>query len=179
MILVMFSLQLQTLLHCSAQQERSEEADGESLQKTKLQLYRLCEPFRFKCVACKTEQLMASAYRPGANSSHVPVLQQCVNSECQTAPLQYLVSIRNQLQLCIRSFVQRFYRNWLVCDHPDCSYNTRSYSIRLELRRPRCLKCNSGSLLRQYSERDLYNQLCYLRFIFDLNKQQLSQKRRL
>ncbi|KAH8419158.1 hypothetical protein KR222_006936, partial [Zaprionus bogoriensis] len=159
-----------------AQQERSEEAEGESLQKTKLQLYRLCEPFRFKCVACKTEQLMASAYRPGANSSHVPVLQQCVNPECQTAPLQYLVSIRNQLQLCVRSYVQRFYRNWLVCDHPDCNYNTRSYSIRLELRRPRCLKCNSGSMLRQYSERDLYNQLCYLRFIFDLSKQQLHQK---
>lgn len=158
------------------QQERTEEAEGESLQKTTLQLYRLCEPFRFKCLGCKTEQLMASAYRPGANSSHVPVLQQCVNSECQTSPLQYLANIRNQLQLCIRSYVQRFYRNWLVCDHPDCNYNTRSYSTRLEMRRPRCLKCNSGSMLRQYSERDLYNQLCYLRFMFDLNKQQLHQK---
>ncbi|KAL7728991.1 hypothetical protein ACLKA6_019827 [Drosophila palustris] len=158
------------------QQERNEEAEGESLQKTTLQLYRLCEPFRFKCVGCKTEQLMASAYRPGANGSHMPVLQQCVNSECQQSPLQYLMSIRNQLQLCIRSYVQRFYRNWLVCDHPDCNYNTRSYSIRLEMRRPRCLKCNSGSMLRQYSERDLYNQLCYLRFMFDLNKQQLNQK---
>ncbi|XP_030562454.1 DNA polymerase alpha catalytic subunit [Drosophila novamexicana] len=158
------------------QRERTEEAEGESLQKTTLQLYRLCEPFRFKCVACKTEQLMASAYRPGPNSSHVPVLQQCVNSECQTSPLQYLVSIRNQLQLCMRGYVQRFYRNWLVCDHPDCNYNTRSYSVRLEMRRPLCLKCNSGAMLRQYSERDLYNQLCYLRFMFDLNKQQLQQK---
>ncbi|XP_032596491.1 DNA polymerase alpha catalytic subunit isoform X2 [Drosophila grimshawi] len=158
------------------QRERTEEAEGESLQKTTLQLYRLCEPFRFNCVACKTEQLMASAYRPGPNSSHVPVLQQCVNAECQTSPLQYLVSIRNQLQLRIRGYVQRFYRNWLVCDHPDCNYNTRSYSIRLELRRPLCLKCSSGAMLRQYSERDLYNQLCYLRFMFDLNKQQLTQK---
>lgn len=122
---------------------------------------------------------MASAYRPGPNSSHVPVLQQCVNSECQTSPLQYLVSIRNQLQLCMRGYVQRFYRNWLVCDHPDCNYNTRSYSVRLEMRRPLCLKCNSGAMLRQYSERDLYNQLCYLRFMFDLNKQQLQQKRML
>ncbi|TDG45874.1 hypothetical protein AWZ03_007729 [Drosophila navojoa] len=158
------------------QRERTEEAEGESLQKTTLQLYRLCEPFRFKCVSCKTEQLMASAYRPGPNSSHVPVLQQCVNAECQTSPLQYLVSIRNQLQLCMRGYVQRFYRSWLVCDHPDCNYNTRTYSLRLELRRPLCLKCNSGAMLRQYSERDLYNQLCYLRFIFDLNKQQLHQK---
>ncbi|KAH8359207.1 hypothetical protein KR093_005263, partial [Drosophila rubida] len=158
------------------QQERTEEAEGESLQKSTLQLYRLCEPFRFKCVTCHTEQLMASAYRPGPNSSHVPVLQQCVNAECQTPPLQYLVSIRNQLQLSVRSYVQRFYRNWLVCDHPDCNYNTRSYSVRLEMRRPRCLKCNSGSMLRQYSERDLYNQLCYLRFMFDLSKQQVHQK---
>lgn len=120
---------------------------------------------------------MASAYRPGPNSSHVPVLEQCANPECQTSPLQYLVSIRNQLQLCMRGYVQRFYRNWLVCDHPDCNYNTRTCSMRLELRRPLCLKCNSGAMLRQYSERDLYNQLCYLRFTFDLSKQQLHQKR--
>ncbi|BFF89313.1 DNA polymerase alpha catalytic subunit [Drosophila madeirensis] len=159
-----------------AQREINEQAEGESLLKTTLQLYRLCEPFRFNCVSCKSEQLMASAYRPGNNQSHVPVLQQCAKAECQTAPLQYLVSIRNQLQLAIRRYVQRFYRNWLVCDHPDCNYNTRTLTLKKNLRRPLCHKCKSGSMLRQYTERDLYNQLCYLRFIFDLNKQQLQQK---
>ncbi|XP_017119896.2 DNA polymerase alpha catalytic subunit [Drosophila elegans] len=159
-----------------AQREITEQSEGESLLKTTLQLYRLCEPFRFQCVACKTEQLMASAYRPGPNSSHISVLQQCANSECQTAPVQYLASIRNQLQLSIRRHVQRFYKNWLVCDHPDCNYNTRTHTLTKEMRRPLCHKCRSGSLLRQYTERDLYNQLCYLRFIFDLGKQQLQQK---
>ncbi|KAI8044811.1 hypothetical protein M5D96_000983 [Drosophila gunungcola] len=159
-----------------AQREITEQSEGESLLKTTLQLYRLCEPFRFQCVACKAEQLMASAYRPGPNSSHISVLQQCVNSECQTAPVQYLASIRNQLQLSIRRHVQRFYKNWLVCDHPDCNYNTRTHTLTKEMRRPLCHKCRSGSLLRQYTERDLYNQLCYLRFIFDLGKQQLQQK---
>ncbi|EDW34578.1 GL21505 [Drosophila persimilis] len=159
-----------------AQREINEQAEGESLLKTTLQLYRLCEPFRFNCVTCKTEQLMASAYRPGVNHSHVPVLQQCSKAECQTAPLQYLVSIRNQLQLAIRRYVQRFYKNWLVCDHPDCNYNTRTHTLKKDMRRPLCYKCKSGSLLRQYTERDLYNQLCYLRFLFDLNKQQLQQK---
>ncbi|XP_016991632.2 DNA polymerase alpha catalytic subunit isoform X1 [Drosophila rhopaloa] len=159
-----------------AQRENTEQSEGESLLKTTLQLYRLCEPFRFQCVACKTEQLMASAYRPGPSSSHISVLQQCANSECQTAPIQYLASVRNQLQLSIRSYVQRFYKNWMVCDHPDCNYNTRTHTMRKEMRRPLCQKCRSGSLLRQYTERDLYNQLCYLRFIFDLGKQQLHHK---
>ncbi|KAH8271225.1 hypothetical protein KR018_001622, partial [Drosophila ironensis] len=158
------------------QREITEQSEGESLLKTTLQLYRLCEPFRFQCEACKTEQLMASAYRPGAGHSHVPVLQQCANAECQTAPVQYLAVVRNQLQLTIRKHVQRFYKNWLVCDHPDCNYNTRTHTLKKEMRRPLCQKCKSGSLLRQYTERDLYNQLCYLRFMFDLSKQQLQQK---
>ncbi|KAH8330419.1 hypothetical protein KR067_002230, partial [Drosophila pandora] len=159
-----------------AQREIAEQSEGESLLKTTLQLYRLCEPFRFQCMACKTEQLMASAYRPGASHTHVPVLQQCSNAECQTAPIQYLASVRNQLQLDIRRHVQRFYKNWLVCDHPDCNYNTRTHTLKKDVRRPLCQKCKSGSLLRQYTERDLYNQLCYLRFMFDLGKQQLQQK---
>ncbi|XP_030374617.1 DNA polymerase alpha catalytic subunit [Scaptodrosophila lebanonensis] len=158
------------------QRERTEEGEGESLLKTTLQLYRLCEPFRFNCVSCKTEQLMATAFRPSVNNTHVAVLQQCANSECHTAPYQYLVSVRNQLQLTMRKFVQRFYQNWLVCDHPDCNYNTRTYSHVRELKRPLCLKCKNGALLRQYSERDLYNQLCYFRFMFDLSKQQTGQK---
>ncbi|KAH8337343.1 hypothetical protein KR059_007522, partial [Drosophila kikkawai] len=159
------------------QREITEQSEGESLLKTTLQLYRQCEPFRFQCVACKTEQLMATAYRPGASNSHVPVLQQCANAECQTPPIQYLASVRNQLQLAIRRHVQRFYKNWLVCDHPDCNYNTRTHTLKKEMRRPLCQKCRSGSLLRQYTERDLYNQLCYLRFMFDLGKQQLQQQK--
>ncbi|KAH8369301.1 hypothetical protein KR009_007459, partial [Drosophila setifemur] len=158
------------------QREITEQSEGESLLKTTLQLYRQCEPFRFSCASCKTEQLMASAYRPGASSSHVPVLQQCANAECQTSPVQYLASVRNHLQLTIRRHVQRFYRNWLVCDHPDCNYNTRTHTLKKEMFRPLCQKCRSGNLLRQYTERDLYNQLCYLRFMFDLGKQQLQQK---
>ncbi|EDX00243.1 uncharacterized protein Dyak_GE11060 [Drosophila yakuba] len=88
----------------------------------------------------------------------------------------YLASVRNQLQLSMRRYVQRFYKNWLVCDHPDCNFNTRTHSLRKKSHRPLCQKCRSGSLLRQYTERDLYNQLCYLRFMFDLGKQTLHQK---
>ncbi|XP_043654928.1 DNA polymerase alpha catalytic subunit [Drosophila teissieri] len=158
------------------QRENTEQSEGESLLKTTLQLYRLCEPFRFQCVTCKAEQLMATAYRPGPSNSHIAVLQQCANSECQTAPIQYLASVRNQLQLSMRRYVQRFYKNWLVCDHPDCNFNTRTHSLRKKSHRPLCQKCRGGSLLRQYTERDLYNQLCYLRFMFDLGKQTLQQK---
>lgn len=36
--------------------------------------------------------------------------------------------------------------------------------------RPACLVCKTGSLHRQYTERDLFNQLSYFQYVFDLSK---------
>uniref|UniRef100_T1GVJ8 DNA-directed DNA polymerase n=1 Tax=Megaselia scalaris TaxID=36166 RepID=T1GVJ8_MEGSC len=110
---------------------RSDEANaGESFTKSNLQKFRLCEKFKFLCVQCKSENIVASGFRP---SSHVSVLQDCSNSECSSQPFTQVGFIRNQLILQIKRFIRRFYENWLVCDDPSCNLNTRVYSHMLKL----------------------------------------------
>ncbi|XP_067613903.1 DNA polymerase alpha catalytic subunit [Eurosta solidaginis] len=153
-------------------QERTEDTTGESLVKTTLQKYRECDKFKFVCIACKSENLVATAYRPNASHTYDPVLQKCANSDCNTAPYQYIIAIRNRLLLSIRSYIKRFYQNWLVCDDPSCNQNTRFYTHVTRGNRPVCPFCKNGLLVRQYSERNLYQQLSYFQYMFDLSKYQ-------
>lgn len=72
----------------------------------------------------------------------------------------------------MRVYIKRFYQNWLVCDDPACNHNTRSYTHVTSGSRPVCMRCKNGTLVRQYTERDLYNQLSYFQYMFDLNQHQ-------
>lgn len=58
----------------------------------------------------------------------VPVLETCANKECKVPPFQYIAAIQNQMTLTIRKYIQKFYDNWLVCDDPNCNFNTRMYT---------------------------------------------------
>ncbi|XP_005185222.2 DNA polymerase alpha catalytic subunit [Musca domestica] len=151
-------------------EERAVDSTGESLVKSTLQKYRTCEKFKFICVRCKTENIVASAYKPSAGNSYEAVLQKCSNPDCSIAPYQYVIAIRNQLILSMRGFITRFYQNWLVCDDPACNQNTRCYTHVTSGRRPVCMRCKNGTLVRQYTERDLYDQLSYFQYMFDLSK---------
>uniref|UniRef100_W8BG20 DNA polymerase n=1 Tax=Ceratitis capitata TaxID=7213 RepID=W8BG20_CERCA len=155
-----------------AHQERAEDTTGESLVKTTLQKYRECDKFKFICISCKSENIIATAFRPNAANSYDAVLQKCVNTDCCSAPHQYIVAIRNRLLLTIRSYVKRFYQNWLVCDDPSCNQNTRFHTHVTAGSRPVCPYCKNGSLVRQYSERNLYQQLSYFQYMFDLSRYQ-------
>lgn len=160
-----------------AHQERVEDTTGASLVKTTLQKYRECDKFKFICIACKTENIVATAFRPNATNSHDAVLQKCINADCNSAPYQFIVAIRNRLLLSMRSYIKRFYQNWLVCDDPSCNQNTRFYTHVTAGNRPICSFCKTGSLVRQYSERNLYQQLSYFQYMFDLSKYQHKRKR--
>lgn len=107
------------------QRERAENSLGESIVKTVAQKFRDCERFTFKCSGCQTDNLVASAFRRNDQNQLIPVLGACSNASCSQAPTQYLASIRNQLVMAMRKPIQRFYENWLVCDEPNCSHNTR------------------------------------------------------
>lgn len=76
----------------------------------------------------------------------------------------------------MRVYIKRFYQNWLVCDDPACNHNTRSYTHVTSGSRPVCMRCKNGTLVRQYTERDLYNQLSYFQYMFDLNQHQHKSK---
>ncbi|XP_035780479.1 DNA polymerase alpha catalytic subunit-like [Anopheles albimanus] len=147
---------------------------GESLIKTATERYRLCHRFEFTCVACKTKNPVASAFRPGANGRHRSVFERCANEAagggCAVLPVQYLPAIVNELTLAIRADIRRFYARWMVCDNPTCNRNTRQYTHVASKNLPYCLVCQKGLLVLQYSETDLYTQLCYFNYMFDLEQ---------
>lgn len=91
--------------------------------KSSLQKYRYCKRFTFKCRSCKTENIVASAFK-----KNEAALQQCSNPECSVRPYENVTYIQNQLTLTLRECVSRFYENWLVCDEPSCNSNTRTYT---------------------------------------------------
>uniref|UniRef100_A0A182RD86 DNA polymerase n=1 Tax=Anopheles funestus TaxID=62324 RepID=A0A182RD86_ANOFN len=147
--------------------------DGESLIKTATERYRLCHRFEFTCVACKGKNPVASGFRPSAAGRQRSVFERCANEEaggCTVQPVQYLPAIVNELTLAIRADIRRFYQRWMVCDNPICNGNTRLYSHVAAKNNPYCLLCGNGLLVLQYSETDLYNQLCYYLYMFDLEQ---------
>ena len=148
---------------------------GESIIKTGAERYRNCEQFTYKCIACKTETAIAKPINK-VDSAWVPALQACSNKECSVPPYNQLSNIRNHLSLAIRKHIRRFYENWMVCDDPNCNQNTRIYGHVTHNNRPVCLACKQGLLLRAYSEGDLYTQLQYYQYIFDLKKLEQTRK---
>ncbi|KAG4074677.1 hypothetical protein HA402_004548 [Bradysia odoriphaga] len=153
-----------------AQQDRADAGIGESVIKSSLQKYRYCKRFTFKCRACKTENVVASAFK-----KNEAALQQCSNPECNDRPYEHVAYIQNQLTLTIRQCISRFYENWLVCDEPTCNSNTRTYTHVTVNNRPVCRECKTGFLLRQYSESELNDQISYFRYMFDLEAHSEAQ----
>ena len=144
--------------------------------KSAVQKYRYCERFTFKCISCKAENLIATAFRRNEEQKLVPVLEFCANHECQMAPHRYLAAIRNGLVLATRKCISRFYENWMVCDDPHCNSNSRRL-VHVEMNtRPVCFACKQGAMIRQYTETDLYTQLCYFQYMFDLSKHESASE---
>uniref|UniRef100_A0A182J684 DNA polymerase n=1 Tax=Anopheles atroparvus TaxID=41427 RepID=A0A182J684_ANOAO len=145
---------------------------GESLIKTATERYRQCHRFEFTCVACRGKNPVASGFRPSTGGRHRSVFERCANEEggCTVQPVQYLPAIVNELTLAIRGDIKRFYQRWMVCDNPICNRNTRLYSHVAARNNPFCLHCQKGLLVLQYSETDLYKQLCYYNYMFDLEQ---------
>ncbi|EAT39994.1 AAEL008247-PA [Aedes aegypti] len=142
--------------------------DGEAVQQTITQKYRHCHWFEFTCVVCKTKNPVASGFKPDGGR-YKSVFEKCRNESCKVLPQQYRPAIVNQLIAAIRGDIKRFYRRWMVCDNPICSQNTRLYSQVAAKNNPYCLHCQMGLLVQQYSESDLYKQLNYYSYMFDLS----------
>ncbi|KAG7275061.1 hypothetical protein CRUP_001781 [Coryphaenoides rupestris] len=59
------------------------------------------------------------------------------------------------------------YPGWLVCEDQTCQNRTRRLPISFSRHGPICPACTRATLRPEYSEKALYNQLCFYRFIFD------------
>ncbi|XP_008293754.1 DNA polymerase alpha catalytic subunit [Stegastes partitus] len=151
------------------QHQREEEADGmlgAPVQLTDEERYKDCERFTFTCPQCGTDNIYDSVFE-GAGLKLEPSLMRCCHIPCGGSPLDYSVNISNKLQLDIRRHIKKYYSGWLVCEDQACQNRTRRLPIAFSRHGPICPACARATLRPEYSEKALYNQLCFYKFIFD------------
>ncbi|KAL7374271.1 hypothetical protein ABVT39_025356 [Epinephelus coioides] len=151
------------------QYQREEEADGTlgaPVQLTDEERYKDCERFTFTCPQCGTDNIYDSVFE-GAGSKLEPSLLRCCHIPCGSRPIDYQVNISNKLLLDIRRHIKKYYSGWLVCEDQACQNRTRRLPIAFSRHGPICPACSRATLRPEYSEKALYNQICFYRFIFD------------
>ncbi|KAM7369988.1 hypothetical protein PAMP_011275 [Pampus punctatissimus] len=151
------------------QYQREEEADGmlgAPAQLTDEERYKDCERFTFTCPQCGTDNIYDNVFE-GAGLKLEPSLMRCCHIPCGSRPIDYAVNIGNKLLLDIRRHIKKYYSGWLVCEDQACQNRTRRLPIAFSRHGPICHACTRATLRPEYSEKALYNQLCFYRFIFD------------
>uniref|UniRef100_A0A671T8Z9 DNA polymerase n=1 Tax=Sinocyclocheilus anshuiensis TaxID=1608454 RepID=A0A671T8Z9_9TELE len=150
------------------QQQREDEVDnflGAPAQLTDEERYRDCERFTFTCPDCGTENIYDNVFEGG--STLQPSLKNCCHIPCRGSPMEHPIQISNKLQLDICRHIRRYYSGWLLCEDQACQNRTRRLPIAFSRSGPICPACLRSTLRPEYSEKALYNQLCFYRFIFD------------
>ncbi|GAB6021174.1 DNA polymerase alpha catalytic subunit [Chamberlinius hualienensis] len=129
------------------------------------------EPFVFYCSSstCKHKIVMDSPF-VGKGVEIQLFFSRCPNPKCKNSPELYINSIHCHLVKSIRQFIQKYYLCWMKCDDPMCSTRTRKLPLRFEHNQPLCSVCGKGHLQLEYTEAQLYNQLLYYLYIFDVTK---------
>uniref|UniRef100_A0AAQ4RCG8 DNA polymerase n=1 Tax=Gasterosteus aculeatus aculeatus TaxID=481459 RepID=A0AAQ4RCG8_GASAC len=151
------------------QYQREEEADGmlgAPVQLTDEERYKDCERFTFACPQCGTDNVYDGVFE-GAGSKLEPSLMRCCHLPCRGQPVDYGVNISNKLLQDVRRHVRKYYSGWLVCEDPACQNRTRRLPVGFSRHGPICPACTRATLRPEYSEKALYYQLCFYRFIFD------------
>lgn len=149
--------------------------DNNSLQKPNTERFRFCSKFVFTCQICKKPNAVPEALRIEQNKK-ISVFEKCMNTDCKANPTKFGQTIINELILGIKGHIQRFYDNWLVCDDPLCSNNSNLSTHVTEKGKPTCNNCKKGALVRQFSEKELFNQLDYYKHTLNLNEKDLNCK---
>ncbi|XP_051538703.1 DNA polymerase alpha catalytic subunit isoform X3 [Myxocyprinus asiaticus] len=157
--------------HFRAQQQQQREDEGDNFlgapaQLTDEERYRDCEKFTFSCPACGTENIYDNVFE-GEGSTLQPSLKSCCHIPCGGSPLDHAILISNKLQLDIQRNIRRYYSGWLLCEDLACRNRTRRLPIAFSRSGPICPACLRSTLRPEYSEKALYNQLSFYRYIFD------------
>lgn len=160
-------------------EENDDMALGEKAIMDAQERFRDCEKFKFTCRKCSKEIMFDSPYRKTDSGEYQLVLEKCVNPECDLPPLQHIAPIQNALTLAMRSCIQRYYASWLICEDPACTQKTRRLPLRFQGNYPVCTLCEKGVMFREYTDTELYTQLSFFHYIFDLSKIPTSDKKHL
>ncbi|EST08774.1 Zinc finger, DNA-directed DNA polymerase, family B, alpha [Kalmanozyma brasiliensis GHG001] len=161
-----------------------------------------CAPLTLTCPSCReTSTFLGPAHRtptaaikPLGDSTNVPVEERnaittkgirCTNPACQR--MLPLATVAIQLELAIRSYVERYYAGWTECSDANCGSRTRMASVYAK----RCLAIHDaksaalldatsstggahlacrGRVEPSYRDKQLYDQLIYLESLFDAGR---------
>lgn len=124
--------------------------------------------FSLRCRACKSTSTFLGPLDSAAMLTSTGLI--CSSTSCAT-PFS-AISVTAQLEAAIRAQTSSYYESWLVCDEATCHNRTRSMSVYGH----RCLGPNGkaegclGRMEYEYGEKRLYNQLLYLKSLFDVDR---------
>nr|XP_060626106.1 DNA polymerase alpha catalytic subunit [Anolis sagrei ordinatus] len=157
--------------------EENDDLLGGPVQLTDEEKYKDCERFKFACPKCGTENLYSSVFN-GSDLMIEASLLHCTKKECNESPSNYLMQINNKLILDIRRYIKKYYTSWLRCEEQTCQYRTRRLPLRFSRNGPLCPVCRKAAVKREYSDKALFTQLCFYRYIFDVDyaKQKLTNQ---
>uniref|UniRef100_A0A8C5CAG0 DNA polymerase n=1 Tax=Gadus morhua TaxID=8049 RepID=A0A8C5CAG0_GADMO len=150
----------------SQREEAGEVSLGAPAQLTDEERYKDCDHFSLACPQCGTDNVYSSLFQ-GAGQTLEPGLMRCCHAPCGARLIDYHANISNKLLLDIRKHIKKYYSGWLVCEDQACQNRTRRLPISFSRHGPICPACTRATLRPEYSEKALYNQLCFLRFLFD------------
>ncbi|XP_016064788.1 PREDICTED: DNA polymerase alpha catalytic subunit isoform X2 [Miniopterus natalensis] len=153
--------------HCHKEDENDSLLGGPA-QLTDEEKYRDCERFRCPCPACGTENIYDSVFE-GSGTDMEPSLYRCSNINCKASPLNFMVQLSNKLILDIRRCIKKYYEGWLICEEPTCQNRIRHLPLHFSRNGPLCPVCMKATLRPEYSDKSLYTQLCFYRYIFDVD----------
>uniref|UniRef100_A0A663MCZ7 DNA polymerase n=1 Tax=Athene cunicularia TaxID=194338 RepID=A0A663MCZ7_ATHCN len=148
--------------------EENDALVGGPAQLTDEEKYRDCERFKFCCLRCGTENIYDNVF-DGSGRFIEASLQRCSKTECEEPPFNYVVQMSNKLLLDIRRYIGKYYNGWLICEEPTCRNRTRRLPLSFSRSGPVCQDCRKAVLRPEYSDKDLYTQLCFYRYIFDVD----------
>lgn len=142
---------------------------GENIKRPEVK-FGNAEPFQFTCLSCKEVNSVKSPF-----IANIPFLARCDNQQCKIRPIDYLISIQNQLTCLYLKYIEQYYLYELTCEDPMCPNDTVRLPVRCAGKYPICTTCEEGVLYQKYTEYDLYTQLSFFQYIFDLSKHSSSK----
>ncbi|KAI5077505.1 hypothetical protein GOP47_0007329 [Adiantum capillus-veneris] len=151
--------------------------------------YRHCDPLTLSCPSCTDRYSFPGIVHIAERTKDVEDDES--KSDSTLLPEDYLqcpkcrstenfqglssAMLANQLKQRVDEFIGRYYEGWMKCDEELCGHTSRMINLRVlgDSERgticpnhPRC----SGSLIRQYTEVDLYKQLTHFCRLLDANR---------
>ncbi|XP_041358143.1 DNA polymerase alpha catalytic subunit-like [Gigantopelta aegis] len=141
------------------------------VQLSEEERYKDCDRFKFRCpgAQCGREIILDSVFT-GADKALECSLSKCPNPQCRCVPSELVNQIENQLVAVIRKHIRRYYEGWLRCEDSTCGSRTRKTPLTFYRGHPICSVCQRGSLHQEYTDCELYTQLCFYQYVFDTDK---------